>query len=340
MKVIVIACMCLIGASTVAYQSEGTKTRGPDKSRIIGETKGARAKEILRVVDQDGLPVMNARIYGSFWPGDNGKKYILVDGLTNADGEYIAEGMSKWKLTYQVMKTGHYNSSGMIDYLAITNLPVIKNGKWQPYGTVRAVPLRKIKNLGKLQVFPDSKRMCRWKIPVKDKWIGFDLEVFDWVEPVGTGKNGDMLIRFRSEMKNQYFDFRFDMDISFTNNPYAGVYERKKEKFSMFEWEYHANTNNVFKDSLSFWCEKRPGKRGVTKCLPEDSYLVFRTRTKVDEYGRLKEAHYGVISGEWISGSETMRISDACFNPVPNDTNIEDGYYLRKKVSWSKEGVR
>ena len=337
MRIIAAACICFHMASVSAYSIGITNSMVRDKSRIIGETRGANAREILYMVDQNGVPLVDARIHGSFWPGGNGKEYILVDGLTNVDGEYIAEGISKWKLTYWVTKEGYYKSSGQIDYLASTNVPVIKDGKWQPYGTTRIVPLRKIKNLGKLRVFPDSKRMCRWKIPALDRWIGFDLEAFDWVEPVGTGKHDDVLIRFRSEMKNQYFDFRFDMDISFTNNPCAGVYECKKDKFSMFEWAYNANTNKVFKDSLSFMCEKRPGKRGVTKCLAEDSYLVFRTRTKVDENGNLKEAHYGVISGEWTSGSETMRISDACFNPITNDTNIEDGYYLRKKVQWSKE---
>ena len=340
MRVIVAVCICLHIISTSAHQVEVATSMVKDKSRIIGETHGAYAKEILCVVDQNNVPLLNARIYGSFWPGDHGREYILVDGLTNKEGKYVAEGVSKWKLTYWVTKEGYYKSSGLIDYLASTNVPVIKNDKWQPYGTTRIMPLRKIKNLGKLCVFPDSKRMCRWKIPAHDRWIGFDLEVFDWVEPAGKGKYDDVLIRFRSEMKNQYFDFHFDMDISFTNNPYAGVYERKKDKFSMFEWDYNADTNCVFKDSLSFWCEHRPGKRGVKQCLAEDSYLVFRTRTKVDEEGNLKEAHYGVISGEWMSGSETMRISDGCFNPIPNDTNIEDGYYLRKKVQWAKESAR
>ena len=64
--------------------------------------------------------------------------------------------------------------------------------------------------------------------------------------------------------------------------------------------------------------------------------MVFRTRTKVDGEGRLVSAHYGVISGAWLFGSETMRIGDACFNSTVNDTMIEDGYYLRKSVRENK----
>ena len=302
--------------------------------------KGADAKIIYRVVDDEGIPVEGASAH--IWFRTTHPKLVIDDWTVNTDsnGVFIAEHRTNDRLSCRISKDGYYHTFDRVTFSDPSAYPLATGGKWQPYGTTKIMSLKKVESLGKLCVFPDSKRMCRWKIPAHDRWIGFDLEVFDWVEPAGKGKYDDVLIRFRSEMKNQYFDFHFDMDISFTNNPYAGVYERKKDKFSMFEWDYNADTSCVFKDSLSFWCEHRPGKRGVKQCLAEDSYLVFRTRTKVDEEGNLKEAHYGVISGEWMSGSETMRISDGCFNPIPNDTNIEDGYYLRKKVQWAKESAR
>lgn len=294
--------------------------------------KGADAKIIYKVVDDEGSPVDGATAH--IWFRTTYPKLIIDDWIVNADsnGMFIATHRTNDRVSCGIDKEGYYHSSDRITFSNPRVYEKIIDGKWQPYGTTRIIPLRKRKNLGKLRVPPDDKRMCRWKIPFFDKWIGFDLEVFDWVCPVGNGRHDDVLIRFKSEVKNQHFDFRFDMDVCFTNNPYAGFYEQEKNKFSVFEWEYNADTNNVFKDSATFWCEKRPGKRGVIKCLSEDSYLVFRTRTKVDENGRLKKAHYGVISGEWISGRETMQIGDACFNPVPNDTNIEDGFYLRKAV--------
>ena len=63
--------------------------------------------------------------------------------------------------------------------------------------------------------------------------------------------------------------------------------------------------------------------------LGRDSYLVFRTRTRVDEYGNLVVAHHGKILGRWLSDTEFMILSDGCFNPVENDVNIEDGSCLR-----------
>jgi hypothetical protein len=110
------------------------------------------------------------------------------------------------------------------------------------------------------------------------------------------------------------------------------MYKMNKIKGSGFEWVYTADTNAVFEPVQSFYLERRPGKRTVDCKLPDDSYFVFRTRTKLDENGNLVSAHYGVISGKWGFGSKVMGFSDGCFNPIPNDTNLEDGYYLRKRI--------
>ena len=53
------------------------------------------------------------------------------------------------------------------------------------------------------------------------------------------------------------------------------------------------------------------------------SYIVFRTRTKVDDKGNLVSAHYGKIYGLWeFFGG--IRAANVQFNPNPNDTNLED----------------
>ena len=64
--------------------------------------------------------------------------------------------------------------------------------------------------------------------------------------------------------------------------------------------------------------------------LDRNSYLVFRTRTKVDKDGNLQSAHYGVIQGEWSFDGSSMRYLDGCFNSHGNDVNVEDGFFLEK----------
>jgi len=300
--------------------SEVMKALSKDKSRVIGETKGAKAKEILRVVDQDGMPVTNARIYGSFWPGDNGKQYILVDGLTNKEGEYVAEGVSKWKLTYQVTKVGYYKSKGAIDYLAATNVPVVVNGKWQPYGTIRSIALKKMEDPQEL-VCRNS--LTSFKIPAYDTWLAFDFERYQFLAPYGVGKNSDVLLRFTLNNPSRG-DYHMKMEVSFTNMPCAGAYTMKKDDFSDFKSVYHADTNAIYQQSFLYSFDRDPHKRPAVVELGKDEYLVFRTRTKVNEKGRLIFANYGVLYGPWaFVGPGGMKISFLAFNPTPNDTNLE-----------------
>ncbi len=328
-EILLIVCSCAWLVCFGGYSPDIIKAMAQDKSRIIGETNGAKAREVLRVVDQDGIPVTDARIYGSFWPGDNGRNYILVDGVTNSDGEYIAEGMSKWKLTYQVTKTGYYMSTGAIDYLAATNIPVVLNGKWQPYGSTRKIVLKKIKNPNKIHAFPLL--MGGYRIPKFDEWIGFDFECNEWISPYGEGRFPDVLLRFSAKRKGLH-DYRFVMDVSFTNNPYAGGYQMEADKTSELATTYIADSNAAYRTSFSYVKEQSPGVKRHWDILDRDSYIVFRTRTRVDAHGKLVGAHYGKILGQWFSDKEYMTMRDGCFNPVENDVNIEDGGALRNTI--------
>lgn len=302
-----------------------------DASLSKAREHGALARECLRVVDQDGCPVANARVWGGVQTGDNLNDFIPIAGTTNTNGEYTIQEKCTNRIRCDITKEGHYRSEFLLTNYGYTH--TVKNGKWQPFGSVTTITLRRITGLGKL-VVPDGtgSDVGRRNIPIWDQWVGFDLEKFDWTSPYGKGKHSDMLIRFAADIRNEYFDFKIAMDVCFTNNPYAGAYVCKKNNDSDFTWSECAYTNKVFATKFNYVCERRPNGKRIKNILPEDAYMVFRTRTKVDGEGRLVSAHYGVISGAWLFGSETMRIGDACFNNAANDTMIEDGYYLRKAV--------
>jgi hypothetical protein len=318
--ILTIVCVNALLVNVGADTLEILKAMSEDKSRIIGETNGAQAKEILHVIDQDGMPVMNAQIYGSFWPSNNGEKYVLVNGLTNADGELVVTGVSKWKLTLRVSKTGYYTSNETIDYLASTNVPVIANGKWQPYGSRRSIVLKKIENPQTLVCWNRTRKNT---IPAYGKWLAFDFERCQFVAPYGGGIMPDVLLRFTLDTPSKK-EYHMKMDVSFTNMPYAGAYLMKKDEFSDFKSVYHADTNSNYQQSFSYNFDRYPHQRPIVHELGEDEYLVFRTRTKVDKKGRLKSTNYGVLYGLWsFVGPGGMKISFLAFNPTPNDTNLE-----------------
>jgi regulator of extracellular matrix RemA (YlzA/DUF370 family) len=121
-------------------------------------------------------------------------------------------------------------------------------------------------------------------------------------------------------------DFGYKMEVSFTNNPYAGVYERKKDDLSAFKYDYSADTNATFASTIEF---ETVYNRDVAKrkwnVLDGNSYLVFRTRTSVDSEGKLISAHYGWITGHWMfQQSHEIILPGVFFNQKPNDVNLEE----------------
>ncbi len=282
--------------------------------------KGALAEVKLRVVDQDGIAVAGAKIWGGL-SAQFSKDAILVDGTTNTNGELIVQGKCNEFLRVDVTKDGYYHTEEKVNFRESKADPIIKDNKWQPYGETRTVVLKKIKDPWAVKVFCENSH--RRDIPVFDKWVGFDLEVGDWLPPYGAGKFYDIALRFNSDVRKQRIDYTYTMDVCFTNNPFGGAYMLKKDANSHLQTEYAADTNGNFKSEFAFVTECIADKPVRSNYLDVDSYLVFRTRTRVDDQGRLVSAHYGKICGVWRSTQKIMQLGDGCFNTVENDPNIE-----------------
>lgn len=302
-----------------------------DQTKVLGNIRGAKAKECFRVVDQDGNPVEGAHFRGAFVL-DDWNDYQRVEGVSNTNGEFVAEGKSKDRLHYRITKDGFYKTSGDVLYLSTKANPAVVDGKWQPYGSKRTVVLKKIIKPA-VNIVHAAPIRIEAKIPEYGKWLGFDLEKYDWVSPLGAGKHEDVLLKFTKRTTANWFDFTCTMSVSFTNNPYAGVMVMKKDGSSEFVTEYRANTNGQYCGTLEYVREMIPGQKRNFSFLDDGSYLIYRTRTTVDEHQKLKTAHYGIILGEWSPTEEYMSLADGCFNPIPNDVNIEDGRYLREVLN-------
>ena len=112
---------------------------------------------------------------------------------------------------------------------------------------------------------------------------------------------------------------------------------QREENFRLQQMKsvYYADTNAIYQSSFKFIHEKHPvmtqtqffkyvsGTQKIDTRLDDNSYIVFRTRTKVDENGKLVSSHYGKIYGLWqFYGG--IRAANVQFNPTPNDPNLED----------------
>jgi hypothetical protein len=310
-------------ANAEKISPEILKAMSKDKTRGYGELYGAKAKECFYVVDQDGNPVEEARIRGAFWTGGGMNDYVPVDGLTNTNGEYVAEGKSRYKLRYTVSKDGYYSTNGEVVYVNTRSVPAVKDGKWQPYGTKRTIILKQVMNpLNKGRFYG----LKDFAVPVFDEWIGFDFEQYAFLPPYGNGVYADAMLRFALYRPSKK-EYHMKMEVSFTNQPYAGAYTMIKEQFSELQNVYIANTNADYKSVLVYSYDRFPDKRPIVNKLSKEEYLVFRTRTKVDMDGNLISARYGALYGEWsFVGPRGMNIPFVIFNPKPNDPSIEDSY--------------
>ena len=71
---------------------------------------GAQAKECLRVVDQDGSPVAEAKVWGGLQTGGHLNDSIAINGFTDTNGEYVVEGKCTNRIRCSITKTGYYKS--------------------------------------------------------------------------------------------------------------------------------------------------------------------------------------------------------------------------------------
>lgn len=289
--------------------------------------EGAMASVSCRVVDEENRPVAGATVRVEFKSTVQSIGDASFCAMTDREGASEVEHLTNWKVVCAIWKEGYYESRFEVSFYD-TKRNAVKGGKWVSDALSRQVILRRIRAPESLSIFPESRRMGTWRIPVKDEWIGFDFEVFDWTAPHGKGRSKDVLLRFSSE-RIDHMHGKSQMDVCFTNSPYAGAYVGKADELSDLKIPHVADERQAYTNRLSFMKSTLTSQR-KDDFPSKDGFVVFRTRTRADDSGTLIAACYGVISGVWTSGETTMRMEDAAFNPKENDLNVEDGYYLRR----------
>ena len=246
-----------------------------------------------------------------------GTPWWKINFVTDAKGEFIAKEKVGGRFGFYVKKAGYYLSSTGVDFHWREGVsPLVKGGMWQPYGEKRTLIVKRKKNPVEMR----SLHYTPIAVPATNVWLGIDLESFQWTQPYGNGKHDDMLLRFNYEMHDKYAVQWATMDVSFTNNPYAGFYVLPQDAYSEFKSPYQANTNAVFSQTRTF---RHEFFNKYINTIGEGDCMIFRTRTLVDDKGNLISAHYGKIYGLW-EFSTMIRVKDIFFNPTPNDTNLED----------------
>ena len=302
------------------------------------EADGAKMKMTFVVVDNDNNAVSNAWIQGGMYCDTGASMGTESAGYTDGSGRFTISGKTTGRVVYSITKENFYQTSSEYDFARKEPgyTPTVNKGKWQPYGLEYTVM---IKRIYAATAKPFSFGYIT--VPAFGQWMGFDLEIFDLCPPYGKGIHKDVLLRYVFDRDPIVRGKTYaSMEMSFTNNPHAGAYILKKDGWSDFQSCYVADTNNTF-SIKSFKYESSRTREEIFKNedFPEDSYIVFRTRTSVDRDGNLISAHYGKIYGGWDYPRQ-LHFGGTLFNSIPNDPNLEDeesGIRARLQIKGMRE---
>ena len=274
---------------------------------------GADTKAVFFVKDDQGVAVSNALVKAGFYL--NGKKGNSIRAYTATNGIFVAEKKSVGEINYWINKEGYYETSGRLNYVRNG----VSDGRWQPYGATNTVVLKRKVNPVAMCVRRKGDGILP---PVKNEFLGFDLEKGDWVAPHGAGRVADLRVRYECEpgVPPQLY-CRSVATLSFTNR-FDGAYRMTKEPFSAFQSVYRADTNALYQQELRFAYDRLSGKPKEDTRLPDSEYLVLRTRSVINKDGNLVSAHYSKMYGPIEADVGGVYFS-SYFNPNENDPNLE-----------------
>lgn len=238
----------------------------------------------VKVVDESGLPLDNTKIRVRFAGGQMPLIRNTDDhgncSITSSSGDGVVVGTA--------IKDGYYESTFNHDFY------VTRFGMWQPWGKELTVVMRPIINPVPMYV-----RNHSFKVPVKGEEVGFDLEKADWVIPHGLGTKADFIFKVVQSFDNMN-NYDATMILTFSNL-FDGIQVIKDDgggDFNVGSWFRLPRTAPDTGYLPKMQKRISRGSYGRHSDIEDDNNYIFRVRSEVDEYGKLKRAMYGKIRGE------------------------------------------
>ena len=303
----------------------------------------------VKVSDDNGLPVTNATVSIEFSSGhvvfSNGspKNYkAKTDSNGNAIVKFDCTTSDIW---WHVEADGYYRSETRKEYFKGENVlvpPAFGFWKLHEHEKRAELILYPKKNPQPMFAYSQQKGVAS---PLANGRYGFDLEVFDWLPPLGKGKVADFYyVRQRKDeesvsrlieerKKYRIFVFRSDMEgvpqlgdvvgyIEFDKG--CGGYVDQQTGNENFPTTYQANESAKYLPLVPIRICENNGRHWLMEgpVITKNQYMVIRSRVKFDDKGNMISANYSKILGPWRIGP-LMSPNEIVFNPRPNDTNLE-----------------
>lgn len=154
----------------------------------IGCVSAQPAQQLkVTVLNDRGAPIEDTEVSVHFRPYKGEPE--IVTRLTDENGYVQVTGNAPLPPHVFVRKEGFYESR-----LEKVGVITPQNAKSPLASKSLEMVLREV-----LSPRPLAAKDTELEIPVKDEWIGYDLELGEWVEPYGEGEHTDLLFRYSNE---------------------------------------------------------------------------------------------------------------------------------------------
>lgn len=308
----------------------------------------------VRVLDDEGNPVTNGIVRVGFSTGhvlfgggnSTAQKSGHAEGRTDKDGNAVVKFNCKSSdFGWHAEADGYYRGISHSEHFKFDEViapPGVGTVILHEHEKTGEEMLYRKKNPQPMYAYSREKEV---NAPIENGRYGFDLQVFDWLPPLGKGEVADFYyVRERKDLEriarlidekklHQVHTFRSDEPdapklgdvvgrIEFDAN--GGAYIRSQTGNENFPSTYAAVQDAEYEKEIPIMICANNGKHWLHEgpVVPKDKYVVIRSRVKCDENGKIVSAHYSKILGPWGIGA-LMCPYEAVFNPRPNDTNLE-----------------
>lgn len=293
----------------------------------LARLKGADAKFALHVVDDEGVAVAGAkiRVFMGMNIRENG---YWLNGSTGADGVWVLQGKTCGnEIEIGVKKEGYYDSNVKMSLATMESEHEVKDGKWQPWGAEKMVPLRRIRN----RLHPETHGGA-YDIPVTNNWVSFDLMDADWTKPYGKGRVADVEVKYGWNGAEPLKWVKQNLTIRYLGNPLNGGYFCETVAESSFPYSYRASeVDSKYQREIKDDMLSSMPRFGL---LDGSHEIIFRIRSVTNEVGELVSCHYGRFRrfdyGLERSGFGSLMLRYD-WNPSSKDVNLEFEKELGKK---------
>ena len=278
---------------------------------------GATSEMDISVMDDRGERVADADVSVVYYITP--EKVDVKRGKTDEQGHFQTSGRTIGEIHVLANKSGYYDSH-VQPFFRLNGIEKATDTRnWAEGYVPVSIVLKRILNPTELVVNGGDFQEKKW--PATNMVLGFDLELFDWCPPYGSGKHDDVQLVYDFwRSSTNWLQVYSHLTMTMTNCV-DGFYLAPVDDFSELKRCYQADSNAVYQQQIEFVYDRKSGEVERCQRMPKDQYMVFRTRTETNDVGELTSAHYGLIFEKGKYGL-TWNIR-AAFNPQPNDTNLE-----------------